>query len=120
MDFDTVVQKYLKYDEYIIQQEEKLKEVKEKRQQYNMLIINYMKKKNVSSKTVGQYDFKLNKTNTKSGFTQKFLKSSIDFYFRDKIPIKLSTEQIQKLSQHFFNFLLNSRTNDSKYLLKYN
>ena len=119
MDFNTVLDKYVKYDKYIQEQDEKLKEYRDKRAHYYKLIVNYMKKKNITQQNLDSYEFKLNKTIIRGGFTQKYLKSTIEDYFDNKININLSEHQKKLLSQKLLDYVINSRPNEPKYVLKY-
>ena len=78
-----------------------------------------MKEQNISERKINDYDFKLNQTNQKTTITQKYLKDTIHNYFIHHLDTNLSNEQRKRLSENLYEFLINSRTNESKYQLKY-
>lgn len=119
MDLNDLCNKLIKYDRHIQAEEEKLKQYKDRRSHYQNLIMQKMKEQNISQRKINDYDFKLNQTNQKTTITQKYLKDTIHNYFIHHLDTNLSEEQRKRLSQNLYEFLLNSRKNETKIQLKY-
>ena len=113
------IKKYVKYDNYIREEEKKLKNIKKKRDEYSEKILNNIIKNKLSDNDIRVGNSKITCKESKNLTTlnQKFIKENIRNYFKEHYT-KMSDVDQEKISNDIFEYILNSRKITKKLSLK--
>ena len=119
MDLKSKIKEFIEYDNYINNQNKKLKNIKKKRDNLDKEIVNYLEKKNLTKQNIKIENSKIicKETKTYSSLNQNFLKKNLKSYF-DENHKNMSDSATNNLVEAILNYILKSRTEKTKISLK--
>lgn len=117
MNKKELLEKYIYYDNYIFEQDNKLKKIKKKREELKNQIIKYLDDNNINKIQFNNNDLCYKENKIYSSINQEFLKKNINLYFQNNHS-NIKENIKNKISEDLFNFLIKSRKQEKKITLK--
>lgn len=119
MDIKAKIKEFIEYDNYINNQNKKLKNIKKKKDDLDREIVNYLEKKNLTKQNIKIENSKIicKESKTYSTLNQNFIKKNLRSYFNENHK-NMSDSAINNLVEAILNYILKSRTEKTKISLK--
>ena len=117
-DIKQTIKNYVKYDDYIKDQEKKIRKLKKERDNLSTNIIDFMINQNYKNTDIRVGDSRISCHENKSltSLNQHFIKNKINSFFIEKHPEIISKNK--SISTELFNYIINSRKQNKKIALK--
>ena len=117
-DIKQTIKNYVKYDDYIKDQEKKIRKLKKERDNLSTDIIDFMINENYKNTDIRVGDSRISCQENKSltSLNQNFIKNQINIFFVEKHPEIISKNK--NISTELFNYIINSRKQNKKIALK--
>jgi hypothetical protein len=97
-----------------------LKELKKKQQEIEYLLINFIESNRLNNKQFNVENMRISYhvDSKKEPLTQKFIKESLEIYFRDKFRNRLNPSECENKANDIFQYMLDLRKSKYKSSLK--
>ena len=118
---------WIEYDNSINSKEKELrnreiplKELKKKQQEIEYLLINFIESNRLNNKQSNVENMRISYhvDSKKEPLTQKFIKESLEIYFRDKFRNRLNPSECENKANDIFQYMLDLRKSKYKSSLK--
>jgi hypothetical protein len=118
---------WIEYDNTINSKEKELrireiplKELKKKQQEIESLLINFIESNRLDNKQFNVENMRISYQvdSKKEPLTQKFIKESLEIYFRDKFRNRLNPSECENKANDIFQYMLDLRKSKYKSSLK--
>lgn len=118
---------WIEYDNTINSKEKELrireiplKELKKKQQEIESLLINFIESNRLNNKQFNVENMRISYQvdSKKEPLTQKFIKESLEIYFRDKFRNRLNPSECENKANDIFQYMLDLRKSKYKSSLK--
>ena len=118
---------WIEYDNTINSKEKELrireiplKELKKKQQEIESLLINFIESNRLNNKQFNVENMRISYhvDSKKEPLTQKFIKESLEIYFRDKFRNRLNPSECENKANDIFQYMLDLRKSKYKSSLK--
>ena len=114
-----LISKYIKYDNYIKDEEAKIRKIKKERESCGNNILDFIINNNINNTDirVGNSKLRYHENKIMTPLSQGFIKKQIHEYFVEKHP-NMNEEKVNNISKDIYNFIITSRKQKKKIVLK--